>query len=96
MRRHTIVLLLLAVSLGACVHTKIPAPCEPVYIPVYQAPPELPLPPQPDWQTRTADPADWQAYLRAMATDLLEAWAYIATLQHTIEAYNAARTAPPK
>jgi hypothetical protein len=67
-----------------------------VYIPVYQAPPELPLPAQPDWQTCAADPADWQAYLGAMATDLLEAWAYIAELEHTIEAYNAARTEPPE
>jgi len=94
MSRNTIVLVLLAVSLGACAHTQTPPPCDPVYVPVYQAPPELPLPAQPDWQTCTADAANWQAYLGALATDLLEAWAYIAELEHTIEAYNAARLNP--
>jgi len=93
MRRHTIVLALLLVVLGACAHTKIPPP-ETVYVPVYQAPPELPLPVAPEWQTCDADPTDWQAYLKAMATDLLEAWAYIAELQHVIEVYNESRPAP--
>lgn len=96
MRRHTIVLVLLAVTLGACTHAKpVNPPCDPTYIPVYQTPPALPLPEEPDWKTCTADPADWQSYLKAMAEDLLAAWAYMAELEHIIGSYNAARTTPP-
>jgi len=94
MRRTTVVLVvLLAVLLGACASKPIPKP-EIVYVPTYMPPPELPMPAGPGWETCEADPADWQEYLRAMTEDLLAAWSYIAELQHTIEAYNAARSQP--
>lgn len=88
---------LLLVSLTGCCTAKC---CEKfvrepevVYVPTYQTPPELPLPPVTEWATCDADPADWQGYLRALAEDFLEALAQNAELRHIISAYNAARPA---
>lgn len=90
-----VLLALLAISsLTGCQTAKTPCQPEIVYVPVYEPPPELPLPDAPEWATCAADPADWQEYLRAMTQDLLSAWAYVAELRHVIEAYNASRPAP--
>lgn len=98
MKRALLAVVLIALLTGCCTAKcceKYIREPEVVTVPVYQPPPELPLPTVPDWQTCDTDPADWQAYLKAMAADLLEAMAQNEQLRHIIESYNAARSTPP-
>jgi len=85
------VLLVAALFVTGCCSSR-PAIPEPVEVPVYEVPPELPVPPEPEWETcQEPGEGDWRGDLDAIVHDLLAAWQYIEELRHVIESYNAAR-----
>ena len=61
-----------------------------VKVPVLVPPPPIELPATPEWESGVADEDDYLEYIRAVAKDLLAAWAHIADLEWRIVSHNTA------
>lgn len=93
-----LVLCIFALSMCGC------SSCEPevktvyqeVKIPIPTEPKPLPIPPRPDWEVDSIQPGEPALEaIRAMARDLLAAWAYSEELRAIIEAHNGAIQVDP-
>ena len=90
-----VIVFALAMLAVGCRHAPCPEPVA-VDVPVDNAGAELPLAELPEWRTPGANPANPTEYIRALAHDLLAAWAVITEDRDTISDHNSTIASDPE